>query len=183
MAKKPDALSALLAASFKTTESVPVPPHAVSAPVPMETLATSPNVASSPEAPAPIPVPPSEAPESAAEPDPNGEDEPGVAVPAPIEEVSIKPRTPRKSKPEPEPEPPPYEFEGCRKTTVSFYATEQAKVDDILDQLLKVRRHRGGFSDAIKIALRLCPIDPQSIASAWDDARAADKRTQRTRRS
>ncbi len=167
MAKKPDALSALLAASFKTSEPAPVPPHAV--------------------VPPPISVPPSEAPELAAEPDPNGEDEPGVAVPAPIEEVSIKPRVPRKPKPapepEPEPEPPPYEFEGCRKTTVSFYATEQAKVDDILDQLLKVRRHRGGFSDAIKIALRLCPIDPQSIASAWDDARAADKRTQRTRRS
>lgn len=165
MAKKPDALSTLLAASFKTSEPVPVTAYAV--------------------APPPISAPPSEAPEVAAEPEPDVEDGPGVAVPAPIEEVSIKPRAPRKPKPapEPEPEPPPYEFEGCRKTTVSFYATEQAKVDDILDQLLKVRRHRGGFSDAIKIALRLCPIDPQSIASAWDDARAADKRTQRTRRS
>ena len=78
MAKKPDALSTLLAASFKTSEPVPVPPLAV--------------------APPPIPVPPSEAPALAAEPAPNGEDEPGIVVPAPIKEVSIKPRAPRKTK-------------------------------------------------------------------------------------
>jgi hypothetical protein len=71
------------------------------------------------------------------------------------------------------------DFEGVKKTTVSFYATEQAHVDEILDLLLKGRRHRGGFSDAVKIALRLCPKNPEDIGRAWDSARAEDKRTQK----
>lgn len=75
--------------------------------------------------------------------------------------------------------PPVPDFEGVKKTTVSFYATEQAHVDEILDLLLKCRRHRGGFSDAVKIALRLCPKSPEEIGRAWDSARAADKRTHR----
>ena len=71
------------------------------------------------------------------------------------------------------------DFEGVKKTTVSFYATEQAHVDEILDLLLKGRRHRGGFSDAVKIALRLCPKNSEDIGRAWDSARAEDKRTRK----
>lgn len=175
MAKKPDPLSALLAASFRASE-----------PTPVETPTPTP-------APAPPPSVPVEAPSAVTEEAPVSEmihSEPREEVETPvvsepIAEVSAprKPRAARAAKAsEPEPEPlPPFDFEGVKKTTVSFYAAEQAKVDDILDTLLKVRRHRGGFSDAIKIALRLCPIDPQSIATAWDAARASDKRTQRAR--
>ena len=72
--------------------------------------------------------------------------------------------------------------EGVKKTTVSFYSKDQDRVDYILDTLRAVRRHRGGFSDAIKIALRLCPEDPAAIARAWDDVRSADRRTQRPKR-
>ena len=66
-----------------------------------------------------------------------------------------------------------------KKTTVSFQADEQLQIDKILDLLLKVRRHRGGFSDAVKIALRLCPLDGEQIGRAWDMARAEDRRTKR----
>lgn len=86
----------------------------------------------------------------------------------------------REVKPAPAPDAaPPEAFEGVKKTTVSFYAKEQEAVDNILDLLRKARRHRGGFSDAIKIALRLCPLDPEAIGKAWDEARAADKRVLR----
>ena len=72
---------------------------------------------------------------------------------------------------------------GCvKKTTVSFHDTEQHKVDEILDALKRSRRHRGGFSDAIKIALRLCPLDDQAIGAAWDEARAQDQRVLRHRK-
>ncbi|MES2437489.1 MAG: hypothetical protein V4584_00390 [Verrucomicrobiota bacterium] len=71
---------------------------------------------------------------------------------------------------------------GVKKTTVSLHPAEQDKIDLILDALLRGRRHRGGFSDAIKIALRLCPIDDESIAQAWDQARAQDLRIARHRR-
>lgn len=161
MAKKPDPLSALLAASFRASEPTPVE-------APPQTVSLSPSIATVEDA----VIQPTEA---------VLKEEPIQAVtPLPVVAVPV-PRKPRASK-VPEPEPlPAYDFEGVKKTTVSFYAAEQAKVDDILDTLLKVRRHRGGFSDAIKIALRLCPIDPQSIATAWDAARASDKRTQRAR--
>ena len=83
---------------------------------------------------------------------------------------------------EPAPSPEPiYDYGGARKTTVSFYAAEHDQVDRILDLLIKARRHRGGFSDAIKVALRLCPLDVKLIGEAWDEARAADKRTSRGR--
>jgi hypothetical protein len=71
---------------------------------------------------------------------------------------------------------------GVKKTTVSLHPAEQDKIDLILDALLRSRRHRGGFSDAIKIALRLCLIDDESIAQAWDQARAQDLRIARHRR-
>lgn len=71
---------------------------------------------------------------------------------------------------------------GVKKTTVSFHENEQDKVDLILDSLKRTRRHRGGFSDAIKIALRLCPLDDESIARAWDEARAQDQRVLRHKR-
>jgi hypothetical protein len=164
MAKKPDPLNALLAASFRASEPTPV------------------EAAPSAASPAPAPLPPVESDEPA--PEPSHTEEPSESKASSTSEnapVTRKPRAPRAAK-APEPEPLPlYDFEGVKKTTVSFYAAEQAKVDEILDTLLKVRRHRGGFSDAIKIALRLCPIDPQSIATAWDSARASDKRTQRSR--
>ena len=71
---------------------------------------------------------------------------------------------------------------GVKKTTVSLHPAEQDKIDLILDALLRGRRHRGGFSDAIKIALRLCHINDESIAQAWDQARAQDLRISRHRK-
>lgn len=72
---------------------------------------------------------------------------------------------------------------GVKKTTVSFHSSEQSQVDQILDALFRIRRHRGGFSDAIKIALRLCPLDDETIAKAWDEARAQDGRVLRHRKN
>lgn len=72
---------------------------------------------------------------------------------------------------------------GVKKTTVSFHSSEQSQVDEILDALFRTRRHRGGFSDAIKIALRLCPLDDETIAKAWDEARAQDGRVLRHRKN
>lgn len=165
MAKKPDPLNDLLAKSFTAPPRV-VTPAAVPA-------------AAVPPPPAPAVAAPDGA-QTAEKAPPRAEMSAGAGEPRPPRDS--RPRSqPKPSKPAPPPAPQvePLEFDGVKKTTVSFYATEQAQVDQILDLLLKSRRHRGGFSDAIKIALRLCPMDPDEIGRAWDAARSADKRTQR----
>lgn len=70
-----------------------------------------------------------------------------------------------------------------KRTTVVFTQVEQAQIDKILGLLLKSKRHRGGFSDAVKIALRLCPLDQEKIGQAWDEARAMDRRTKKFTRT
>ncbi|MES2704974.1 MAG: hypothetical protein V4726_00065 [Verrucomicrobiota bacterium] len=157
MAKKPDPLNDLLARSF-SSPSKAIIPEAI-APVPEEDrVGTQPTLR-----------PESRESESkqgrAGETGPTEENSP---------EIPDSPTAVKSESPYPVPD-----FDGVKKTTVSFYATEQAHVDEILDMLLKSRRHRGGFSDAVKIALRLCPKTPEEIGKAWDSARAADKRTQK----
>lgn len=154
MAKKPDPLSALLAASFK---SEPAPASVV-----------VPEPAPEPQAAEPAPPPP----------DPVSVTEAAVSAPE-VEEEATKPKTPRKPRAAKVVDMTPPEFEGARKTTVSFSATEQEKIDMILDTLIRTRRHRGGFSDAIKVALRLVTEDAAQITLAWDEVRAADRRTTR----
>ena len=104
-----------------------------------------------------------------------GGDQESPPIPTPSPTVT-KPAAKKKELP-----PIPENF-GVKKTTVSFHPAEQDKIDQILDALLRSRRRRGGFSDAIKIALRLCPIDPAEIAEAWDLARAQDLRIARHRK-
>jgi hypothetical protein len=192
MAKNPSPLKGLLAASFKSVPLV----------IPTSELANVPPVASPVEISYPTPEPepvvevvaeekvslvPSEViQEETSEPTIEGtvsvSEERNPTPPAksskPKGDGTRAPRTTKAASVVEDPLPP-LEFDGVKKTTVSFYAAEQAQVDRILDTLLRVRRHRGGFSDAIKIALRLCPIDPAAIAKAWDEARAADRRTTR----
>lgn len=162
MAKKPDPLDDLLAKSFSA------PPKPVVAPAPPVPANQGPHTPTfSTETPERVP----EAPRSV---------ESSRRVGDAKLRADQRPKDASKaSNPSPETEAFVPDFEGVKKTTVSFYATEQAQVDQILDLLLKSRRHRGGFSDAIKIALRLCPMSPEQIGKAWDAARASDKRTQR----
>jgi hypothetical protein len=111
----------------------------------------------------------------------------GKPAPQPAKKRAKTAEPKQVASPAPPPQEPPsspepiYEYSGARKTTVSFYAAEHDQVDRILDLLIKARRHRGGFSDAIKVALRLCPLDVNLIGEAWDEARATDKRTSRGR--
>ena len=159
MAKKPDPLNDLLARSF----SSPAKPAN-----PVEHAATSiqdqnPGMAHSTVAPETLEIEPAQG--------RAGDVSNSQEIPPRILELATGAKS---ENPYPLPD-----FEGVKKTTVSFYATEQAHVDEILDMLLKSRRHRGGFSDAVKIALRLCPKNPDEIGKAWDSARAADKRTQK----
>lgn len=65
------------------------------------------------------------------------------------------------------------------KATVSLHGEEQEKALQILDVLRKSRSKAGGLSDAVKIALRLCPLDPARIGEAWESARAQDGRARR----
>lgn len=155
MAKKPDPLNALLAQSFTARPPAVAPdPAAPEVPAP----AQPPAVSIEPDA-------------KKDQPSPRGKGNPPDS------------NDRRASKAAPPEDLPPLDFDGVKKTTVSFYAAEQAQVDRILDVLLKARRHRGGFSDAIKIALRLCPMTADEIGRAWDTARAADKRTQKGKNS
>lgn len=162
MAKKPDPLSDLLAKSFTAP-----PKPLVASPPPVSTKQEPLPVEHTREAPEKAPSAPQEVASASRE---------GETKPRTEQRPRAAAKTP-KSNPEAEAFVP--DFEGVKKTTVSFYATEQAQVDQILDLLLKSRRHRGGFSDAIKIALRLCPMSAEQIGKAWDAARASDKRTQR----
>lgn len=152
MAKKPDPLSALLAASFKN-EPAPPPPTAVP----------------EPETPEPAPV-------AAADPVP---EEVSIETAPTAAEEAAKPKAARKPRASKVVNMTPPEFEGARKTTISFSASEQEKIDMILDTLIRTRRHRGGFSDAIKVALRMATEDAVQITQAWDEVRASDRRTTR----
>ena len=70
-------------------------------------------------------------------------------------------------------------FPPLMKATVSLHGEEQEKALQILDVLRKSRSKAGGLSDAVKIALRLCPLDPEQIGEAWASARAQDGRARR----
>ena len=152
--KKPDPMLGALAASFGAAKVAPTTEETATE----EAQTPPPIVGRGGEAPTPNPVAVTPAP---------------VPIPAPA-----KPSAPL-HKPVP-----PVEAGGAgvKKTTVSFHESEQDKIDLILDSLRRSRRHRGGFSDAIKVALRLCPLDDESIAQAWDAARSQDLRVARHRR-
>lgn len=191
MAKNPSPLKGLLAASFKSTMPIQISSEIVDkqhAPSLVEVANTETTVSDGEIPPAATSTPevPAEEPkevtsEIAQMEEAAAEASPAVEVPVKISKPKAEgTRGARSTKATVVEDPlPPLEFDGVKKTTVSFYAAEQAQVDRILDTLLRARRHRGGFSDAIKIALRLCPIDPAQIAKAWDEARAADRRTTR----
>ncbi len=104
-------------------------------------------------------------------------------APAPAIVIASPPVAAPPNPPTPAPQPEASGGGGVKKTTVSFHDSEQDKIDLILDALKRSRRHRGGFSDAIKIALRLCSLDDDSIGRAWDEARAQDQRVLRHRRN
>jgi hypothetical protein len=153
--KKPDPLREALAASFSTPKPVePAPPESI----PTGDLPVQPQGAAGEGTEVPRPSEPAEPQAPAARP-PRTE----VDTQAPSLDT-LPPRPP-----------------GVKKTTVSLHANEQDRVDEILDVLYRTKRHRGGFSDAVKIALRLCPLDPEAIADAWEQARAQDLRTVRHR--
>lgn len=65
--------------------------------------------------------------------------------------------------------------------TISLHGDEQEKAARILEILLKSRRKGGGLSDAVSIALQLCPLDPDQIMAAWEKSRAQDGRSRRHR--
>jgi len=60
--------------------------------------------------------------------------------------------------------------------TVSLRASEHELADGVLAELRKLGI-RGNFTDAVKIALRLCPIDNgNALQEAYEKGRAGDKR-------
>ena len=65
------------------------------------------------------------------------------------------------------------------RSTVSYQQTEADAADEILALLKDEAGIRGGFSDAVKIALRLCPLDRDLIAQAWSDTKTEDGRVMR----
>lgn len=88
---------------------------------------------------------------------------------------SLKHPAPAPAKPETPPPPP-------RLTaTISLHGEEQEKAARILEILLRSRRKGGGLSDAVKVALQLCPLDPEKIMAAWKRSHAQDGRSRRYR--
>jgi hypothetical protein len=155
--KKADPMLGALAASFGAAKAAPAAPR--------EETKAEPEVQQGRGAP-----PASPAPADALE------------APPPAPTTPAVPPAPNRSAVPPAP-PEGFAGGGVKKTTVSFHESEQDKIDLILDALKRSRRHRGGFSDAIKIALRLCILDDESIGRAWDEARAQDQRVLRHRRN
>ena len=62
------------------------------------------------------------------------------------------------------------------RATIALKPNEAQKAEQILDLLMKSRKRRGGMSEAISIALRLCPLDVDQIGRASDENRASDRR-------
>ena len=65
------------------------------------------------------------------------------------------------------------------RSTISYQRTEATAADDILEVLRTTKGVRGSFSDAVKIALRLCPLDEKSIQEAWEATKLEDGRVLR----
>ena len=68
------------------------------------------------------------------------------------------------------------------RATIALKPSEVQKAEQILDLLMSSRKRRGSMSEAISIALRLCPLDGDQIGSASDENRAADRRKIRGQR-
>lgn len=81
--------------------------------------------------------------------------------------------------PPPPMEGPPPALPARLTATISLHGEEQEKAVKILEVLLKLRRKGGGLSDAVKIALQLCPLDPEQIEAAWERSRAQDGRSRK----
>lgn len=93
---------------------------------------------------------------------------------------SLKPSAPPAPTVSPAPAPPePPAAPPRLNATISLHGEEQDKAVRILEILLRSRRKGGGLSDAVKIALQLCPLDPEQIAAAWDRSRAQDGRSRK----
>jgi hypothetical protein len=109
--------------------------------------------------------PPAHTPEPAIS---SAKEEPKPVAPAP---AATKPRVQAKAKVEPVPV-----ARGVVKTTVSYYPGDMEVIDEILDLLYQARRKRGGISDAMKIALRLCKPSAESVGRVFDTLKEDDLR-------
>ena len=65
------------------------------------------------------------------------------------------------------------------KTTIALQAEDQRLADEVLSLLKEATGFRGGLSEAVKIAMRLCPLDKKEIARVHEEIRAADGRKAR----
>jgi hypothetical protein len=101
-------------------------------------------------------------------PDKNSVKSPVVIQPPEPAPSPSKPALPRKQ-----------EYAQLIKTTVTFQEQDQRLIDAILDMLKQGTGYRGGFSDAVKIALRLCPLNESRIAKIHEEIRVGDRRTRK----
>jgi len=62
------------------------------------------------------------------------------------------------------------------RSTISYQNTEHEIADKILSLLKEHGGKRGNFSDAVKIALRLCPLNKEEILKAWKETKNEDGR-------
>lgn len=96
---------------------------------------------------------------------------------APTKSPAPKKQTASRAKPAPRPKPPQASSSSdpIIRATVSLRQSD----GDIADQIiatLKGEGVRASFSDALKIALRLCPTDRDRIIEAFAEVRASDMR-------
>jgi len=104
--------------------------------------------------------------EPVAAPDPEPVAAPVVETPEPEAKVEEKPAKPKS-------------VGTVKKSTISLYPHELDVVDRILDQLRDEGRVRGGLTDAVRVALRLCPTDPKEVYKAWETSKQDDGRVVR----
>lgn len=72
--------------------------------------------------------------------------------------------------------PAPIRSDERRKYSISLYADERRIVDRIIDSVREVRGERISMSEAIRIAVQLCPDDHKRIDSSFDRVRIDDRR-------
>ena len=71
---------------------------------------------------------------------------------------------------------PPVRRQERKKASILLTCDDQNHIEEILDALYQNTGDRGSLSQALRIALELCPRDPKRIEKAFNIVRKKDKR-------
>ena len=101
----------------------------------------------------------------------NQKDDLAALMNASLETANQKPALPKNQKLSIKKEAP-----KTKRSTIAFHSADLVRIGSILDNLLDGSGKRGTLSDAVKIALALCPLDRKKITKTFEHIQGQDGR-------